>query len=708
MANSSSIFLQLAEYPQWSLLWGKIKIKQHYRYDCGAACLASIAAYYGVHSSLAHIRMACGCTSEGISIQGIIDGAAELGFSAKGLLSREKDIAGLCRVQTPFIAHIKEESGYLHYIAIYGINRKCIKAMDPAEGKLKKIPMHEFIGRWSGYIITIVPDAGLGTNDPAEAEIHLLKRLIRANARELLLAFIATAFCIGAGISTTFLLQQIIDNIVPQNNVSLLYPVCIIAALIMGGSLYLGYNATGFLVRCSIKIESTLTSSYIGKIFRLPARFFESYSAGEITSRQNDIHLIRSFITGSITGMATSILTVAGALGIMFIYNSRLATITSIFIPLYWLLYKVSYKLSTKYGKEVAQADSAFETALLEGISCSSSLRHYNALGIVAGQIGEAHIVLMQKLQRSANAMNLLQTTVQGTSKLLICIIIAIGSFGVLHGDMTLGELVGFYSLCSFFTVPVNDLIDAGNSIAKARVACGRIAGILSLKEEEDAKGKISPSATGGDIVIKGLCFRHPGRAPLFNDFSATIKGGCTTLVRGESGCGKSTLMQLILGDYIPHKGGIYYGGTNILQLNREEWKRMAGYVEQRPRLLNTTILENITPGDENPCIEKVMEICRELDMEKMIERLPQGLLTIAGNGGHGLSGGECQKICIARAMYKNPSIFIFDEATSALDRQSADSVAACINSLRKKGKTIIYISHSRENSIIADNVVSI
>lgn len=708
MANTSSIFLQLAEFPQWSLLSRKIKVKQHYKYDCGAACLSSIASYYGIYASLANIRMACGCTPDGISVQGIIDGAAKLGLKGKGLLSKGKEYGGLLNIGAPFIAHIKEDGGYLHYIAVYAASVKWLRVMDPAEGKIVKMDMEEFVGKWTGYIITLSPDTGISPSGGDESGNSLLLTLAGRNAKRLLPALLATALCIGISITTTILLQQIIDNIVPQGNNNLLYIVCAIIPFLMLVSLRMGYMATGYIIKCSIQIESSLVASYIGKIFRLPLRFFETYTHGDISSRRDDIQLVRNFITGNIIGIVTSILTVAGSLAIMFLYNSRLATITAFFIPVYWVLYKISFRMNSRFSKEIAISNSAFETALLEGINSSSSLRHFNALNLVTDKIGSAHIALMEHIQHSANRINLLQTVVQGCSKALVCIIIIIGSFAVLHGEMTLGELVGFYSLCSFFTVPVNDLIEGGNSIAKARVACERISEILSLKESSDTTGKLHPGRLKGDIQIKDLHFRHPGKAPLFSGFNATIKNGCINMVEGESGCGKSTLMHLIIGDYTPCKGNICYCGVDINNINGGQWRDMIGYVEQRPLLLNATLLENIALSDKDPDIEKILDICHRLKMERILSGFPQGLLTRIGSNGEGLSGGECQKICIARALYKNASIFIFDEATSALDKENTKGVVECINNLKMEGKTIICISHKKECNLIADNVVSI
>ena len=192
-----------------------------------------------------------------------------------------------------------------------------------------------------------------------------------------------------------------------------------------------------------------------------------------------------------------------------------------------------------------------------------------------------------------------------------------------------------------------------------------RIHEILSIQEYDKSKESISPSGIEGNIEVKGLKFKYPGRALLFNGIDIKFEKGKITRIEGGNGTGKSTLLKLIKGDYSPTEGNISYSGINIGQLNSKKWREMTGYVAQRPSVLNASILENIAMGDDTPCIGRILQICRDLNMEDMIDKFPQGLLTCAGDGGVMLSGGECQKIGIARALYKDPPIFILDEATS-------------------------------------------
>lgn len=691
---------------------GRLKVKQHYRYDCGAACLASVAAYYGIKESLAQIRLHCGCTPQGITMLGLIDGAAAIGLDAKGYKSPKKELEQILDIQSPIIAHFIEEDGFCHYVTVYGTDKEKVKVMDPSTGDFQKLTHSIFKQRWSGNIIVITPGNSFAPSNKKGEKGDMLQTLLslaRHNRTEMALAFAGAIACTATSISTTFLLQQIIDNILPKGEHLWITLAGALAFILMALSLYLGYATTRYLIRGSIKIETALTAQYIEKLFRLPAGFFNNITAGDLSSRRDDIHNIRALVTEGIIGTLTSAITVIVALAIMFFYNPLLCAYIMAFIPGYWVLFKLSGYWSRKYSRSIAVANAEFESHLLEKIAAMESLRHFNATHFASEGVGKRLVSLMGETNRLANVANIMETSTLGISKILICIILTAGSAAVLKGEMSIGQLVGFYSLCSFLTIPLNSLIGAAELIAKATVSYRRISEIVLLPDESSAPaGGVSPAGLQGDITVEGLGFRFPGRDQLFDGLSVTFQQGKATLIRGESGCGKSTLAQLLLRDYTPSAGSICFAGVNIAQFNLDGWREMVGYVPQRGLLLNTTLLNNITMGDKSPCIERVVQICSELWMNYMIEGFPQGLLTVAGEGGKGLSGGECQKICIARAMYRDPQIYIFDEITSSLDKESCMCVMQCIMGLKRRGKTIIMITHKRENLEIADNIVHI
>lgn len=686
-----------------------LEIRQHYKYDCGAACLASIAAFYGVKVSLAGIRMACGCTPEGISIQGLIDGATKAGFKARGYRSKEKDTTPLKCLEAPFIAHITDSDGYYHFIVVYCTKGDTMQIMDPASGRMEKISIEKFVSQWTGYIITIEPDTVSGTGEGKSAPIsqHLLA-LFTSFYREIALSFAGSAACTFTGISITFLLQQLIDDVVPKGDHTAMAILGLLVVILTAFTLYIGWATAGYLIRCSLKMETSLLCGYLEKIISLPQEFFNNYRAGDITSRTDDIRNIRTFVTEGAIGILTSIITIVGALLAMLLYNPRLTLYIALFTPLYCGLYLLSGRISRRYSKEIASANAAFESDVLDTISGIGEIRHYGAGKMSLGRMERSLVTLMGRLHSCANTLNLFETLSQGVSKSLVCIILTIGSAAVLKGEMSIGELVGFYSLCTFLTVPLSNLISTGETIARTTVSCGRIFEIMDLPSEATLGKGLPTDGMEGSLTVESVEFRFPGRETLLEELTFSVPQGKISLIKGESGCGKSTIAKLILREHIPLKGMICCAGVNIAQFNLQQWRDKIGYVPQRIHLFNASILDNITLGDDNADMERVLGICLSLGMEGMIRRFPQGLLTHTGEKGEGLSGGECQKIAIARALYKNPPIYILDEATSSLDKLSEKCVLDTLQKLRDAGKTILFISHKEAGISIADNVVTI
>jgi ABC-type bacteriocin/lantibiotic exporter with double-glycine peptidase domain len=201
--------------------------------------------------------------------------------------------------------------------------------------------------------------------------------------------------------------------------------------------------------------------------------------------------------------------------------------------------------------------------------------------------------------------------------------------------------------------------------------------------------------------------FAYPGHEPLLSDFNMTIPKGQITAIKGASGCGKSSVASLLMRDYKVQKGKITLGDIDISQIDISRWRDYISIVPQDADLISGTILENITCHDPEPDVERVINILEELGMREFISDLQMGLLTRTGEHGCRISGGQRQRIAFARVLYRNPFIYILDEATSSLDSESQSFILRKLKDLREKGKTVILITHNKENALIADNTIT-
>ncbi|MEF9986080.1 MAG: peptidase domain-containing ABC transporter [Bacteroidales bacterium] len=687
-----------------------LKIQQHSKYDCGAACLASIAAWYGIKMPLAKIRTLCGCTPQGITIKGIIEGAAAMGLSAKAYKSVDKSITAIAHITTPIIAHIKNDDDYLHFVTIYKFEKSHIIIMDPALGSFINISYKKFTEQWCGYIILIVPGNKFEKRDETNSIFLRLTSILYFHKKEILLSLAGSAVLIVVGIGNSIFLQQIIDKAIPQGNKIMLIAISLIIFTLMSASLYIGYARTMFLIRNSIKIDTRLISCYIGKLFKLPIEFFYRYPTGDINSRVSDVFKIRTFISEGLMSVLISIITLISAFVIMFFYNNKLAILISLFIPFYIGLYYLSGYINKKYNRQLAICGAKFESEIIDSLNGIMSIKHFGAEKLSIGKIEKSYVDMAYKLNAAGRAINIFETFGDGITKSLLATILLVGGLSVLNNQMSIGELVSFYTLSSFFTAPLNNLVNINGMLTQAIVSSERLFEIIDLEEEEIISSNILeyiPNNTT-EITISNISFSYIGRDTLFSNLNFTIPFGKITALHGISGCGKSTIGALLLRDFELKQGKILIGNTNIKNISLKLWRNYITIVPQKNHLFNCSLLENITSGDSDPNINNIMDICSSLNLGPLIQKLPLGLMTNIGKEGITLSGGECQKISIARALYKDPQIIIFDEATSFLDSDSEKYVLNKIIELKENGKTIIMITHKTSNIQYADKIINI
>lgn len=536
--------------------------------------------------------------------------------------------------------------------------------------------------------------------------------LLHFHKKELSLALAGSAVLVIIGTGNSVFLQKIIDNVLPAGNKILLGIIAIAIFLLTSFSLYIGYARTVLLIRNSIQIDTRILSCYLAKLFRLPVSFFHRYAGGDIDSRITDAFKITAFVSEGLISVLISLLTLCASLVIMSVYNWKLTALICLFIPLYIGLYYLSARIYKKYNHKLAACGARFHSDVLDSINGILTVKHFGAEQLSAGKIEASYTHLVHQLEKAGRAVNISGIIGEGLTKSLTITILLAGSFSVLNREMSVGELVSFYTLSALFTAPLNHLISINNQLSGAIVSSERLFEILDL--EEEAQGEIPLSHpdllpdTAVELTLSRLCFAHTGRNALFTNLNAIFSPGEITLLLGESGCGKSTLAALLLRDFEPQEGNILLGGIQIKHIPLPQWREYITIVPQKAHLFDCSLLENITSGDLLPDTERVMSICASLGLARLFEKLPMGILTNVGREGIFLSGGECQKIAMARALYKNPRILILDEATSSLDETSEKFILDTVIRLKEQRKTIIMITHKKAHIPYADKVITI
>ncbi|MDP4271630.1 MAG: peptidase domain-containing ABC transporter [Bacteroidota bacterium] len=679
-----------------------IKIKQHDITDCGAACLASVAAYYKLKLPLARIRQIAGTDKKGTNLFGLLKAAEQIGFQAKGVQGNPESLS---TIPTPAIAHVIINQKLEHYIVIYSVGKNVVKYMDPADGQMHKSSFSEFEKIWSGILLLLIPDEDFETGNQRISNLTRFIHLLKPHKSILYQAIIGAMAYTIIGLSSAIYIQKITDNVMINGNINLLNLLSCAMLVILVVQLFVGATKSIFMLQMGQKIDAQLILGYYKHLLKLPQHFFDTMRVGEIISRVNDAVKIRAFINETVVGMVVNLFIVAFSFLLMFIYSGKLALIMSAIIPFYLFLYWLTNRLNKKQERKLMENSAELESQLVESITSVKTIKQFGIENFANIKTEMRFVTLLDTVYKSG--MNSVFSTFSSEflTRAFTIIILWAGTYLVLDKTITPGELLSFYALIGYFTNPMRSLIDMNKNTQNAMIAADRLFDIMDLEREEETDKSDLKREYVGDIRFEDVSFSYGTRTDVFEQFSFTIPKGKLTAIIGESGSGKTTLAALLQKLYPIKSGKIYIGDHNIDFYTNSSLRQLISSVPQQLDLFSGSIIENIAVGEFNPDIERIINLCKELGMINFIEKLPNGLASQIGENGATLSGGQRQRLAIARALYKDPEILILDEATSALDSESEFYVQKMIQQMVREGKTVIVIAHRLSTVVKADKI---
>ncbi|WDF54875.1 peptidase domain-containing ABC transporter [Mucilaginibacter sp. KACC 22063] len=668
------------------------RVKQRDISDCGAACLASVAAYYQLQLPISRIRQFAGTDQKGTNVLGMIEAAERLGFQAKGAKGVRDSLE---KIPLPAIAHLNLKSGLNHYVVIYKVDTKNIVYMDPGDAQIYKKSIHDFCLEWTGVIILLLPSESFKAGAESNSNMSRFITLLKPHRSLILQAFIGALLYTVLGLSTAIYVQKIVDFALVENNVRLLNLLSIGMIVIIVFQFIINYVKSIIGLRTGQIIDSQLILGYYKHLLKLPQRFYDTMRVGEIISRVNDAVKIRFFINDVALGMVVNVLIVGFSVSIMFFYYWKLALIMLSIVPVYVALYLISNYINKKLQRKLMENSADLETQLVESINATATIKHFGL---------EEHAVLKTESRFIDLLRSIYDSNVKGlrisnfsdfSTKFMTIIILWIGGYFVIQRELSPGELLSFYALIGYFTGPAISLIGANKSIQDALIATDRLFEIIDLETESstDLLTVMTPKLIG-DIQFIDVLFKYGTRTLVFNGLNLKIIKNQTTAIIGESGSGKSTLLSLMQNIHPVSGGKIMIGGIDIRFVNNNSLRKVISVVPQKIDLFAGTIIENIAIGEYEPDLQRILMLSKYLGIDEFIEKMPNGFNSFVTEQGTNFSGGQKQRIAIARALYRNPEILILDEATSSLDPVSEQKVQATLTWFKQLGKTIIIIAH--------------
>lgn len=673
----------------------KIFILQHDQSDCGVACLLSLVHYYKGNNSLENLRRLSGTNITGTTLLGLYHAANCIGFTAEGCTA---DIRALENHPSPVILHLTIHDSLQHYVVCFGSQQekngeRFFIIGDPAKG-IVSMTSEELKTLWKTQAcLTLEPnETFLKSSESASIKRKWITNLLKEDYPLLMMA-IALGIAIAAlGLTMAVFSQKLIDEILPQRNTEKLYLGLILVILMLLAKEGLNVLRQYLLLRQSKDFNTRIIDFFYRHLLLLPKPFFDTRKIGELTARLNDTSHIQRIISQIVGNSIVELLVVMVSIIFLFTYSYQIGVAVIVNIALlYCIIYR--YNKAIIIGQKDVMTNYAFTEAnyisTLQGIE---SLKNQNKQELFATTNSNIYKTYQHSIFNLGKIQIRLSFLSNGLSVTFLAGVLLYGSYRVLNDQLTIGELIAILSVCGTLLPGVINLALLSIPINEAKIAFDRMFEFTSTAPEKDNKDMRSIFEL--DVLkVDNLSFRFAGRKRLLQNITFHVCKGEITAIMGENGSGKSTLTQLLQQYYNPESGEIWVNNLPINSFRLSDWRSICAIVPQHIHMFNTTILENIAYEKASSSPDDVIRFLHEMGFGGFIDKLPQSVMTLVGEEGINLSGGQQQMIALARALYMKPQLLILDEATSAMDRESERFVLNLLDHLRPQ-MAIIYISH--------------
>ncbi|MBD2594555.1 ATP-binding cassette domain-containing protein [Nostoc spongiaeforme FACHB-130] len=668
--------------------------------DCGAACLAMISQYWGKRFRLNTLRNLAAIDCTGASLAGLATAAQTLGYTT---LQVRASLTKLESQTSPWIAHWQGN----HYIVVWQIQGDRILIADPAKGQ-KWLSRQDFEANWTGYALLLDPTANFHSRNSEKLSLHRYWQTLQRD-RQLIQYIILVSLVMQVfGLATPLLTQVVLDQILLLKNFSTLNAF-VLGFLCLGvWGIVLNAQRQYLLDYFASRIDVNLIGDFVKHTLQLPLQFFTTRQVEDILSRIPENRKIQQFFTRRAITSPIDAVMIFVYFGVMANLNLRLTLlVVSGIVPVVMLTVGASSFLK-QVSREVWQTSASQNSATGEIIMGIVTVKTAAAEASVQTYWQKRLLKMLKARLRGQKLANVLQMLRNLVSHIATTVVLWCGLQLVITGDMSLGKLVAFNMLMSNVIHPVLALVELWDELPTVFTAVERVNDVLDFQPEENSQKPLQVMPTiRGEVQFENVFFRyHPDdQRHTLQNVSFRVKPGQTIGIIGQSGGGKSTLVNLLAGLYRPESGRILIDGIDISTVSPQSLRSQIGFVPQDNFLFSGTILENITLYNPDLHPEQAIAAAKLAEAHSFIRELPLGYNTPVGERGLRLSGGQKQKIAIARALISNPKILILDEATSSLDSESERCLYQKLAHLSQHHTTFI-ISHRLSSLRHTDHIL--
>ena len=658
--------------------------------ECGAACLAMVAAYYGKWVPLEQVRRDCGVSRDGSNARNVLVAARSYGFAAKGYRYEPDSLR--TDGQFPCIIHWNME----HFVVLNGFTKDKAVLNDPARG-LVSVSMEEFDRSFTGICLILEPGADFTPVGKPKSVLEFARHRLKGAGPAI--AFMVLCTIIGSllGIIQPAFSRIFYDRLLTGQNPEWFMPF--MAALIVFSCLQVFIAGVQMLYsnRINARFAVVGSTSFLWKVLHLPMDFFSQRLAGDIQARQSSNAGVANALVNTFAPLSLQLIMMVFYFVVMVRYSWQLTLLGLVSIAVNMAMARVISQKRINLSRVQMRDGGKLSSATVSGIEMIETIKASGAENGFFGRWAGYQASVNTQQMRSARMEQILGLIPSVISVVCSSAITIAGAWLTMNGQFTVGMIAQFQGFLSSFSGPIGSLISAGQSLMEMRTEMERIEDVMQYPDDpafhtapDEAEGSFEKLS--GMVELKNVTFGYSRLAqPLIRDFNLTLKPGSRVALVGASGCGKSTVAKLISGLYQPWSGEILFDGQPMGSISREKLTGSLAVVDQDIVIFEDTIANNIRMWDTSIEDFEVTLAAWDAQIYHDIMRRDGGFQNKLTEGGKDLSGGQRQRLEIARVLAQDPTIIIMDEATSALDAKTEYEV---VSAIRNRGITCIVVAH--------------